>query len=199
MAEELGEALGLDEVRVIPAGQPRHRAAPRTPAAHRLEMTRLALAGNPRLVLDDREVRQARDSYTVDTLADLRAELGPQRPIWLLMGADAFLGLPAWKEWQRLFTLAHIAVAHRPGYALLQSGSPDAALRQELESRLIGQEPSPEAIQSSSGSIALRPVTQLDISATDLRSLLQQGRSARYLMPDSVLDYIQRNKLYLPL
>lgn len=197
MAEELAETLGLDEVRIIPAGRPPHRDSPRTPAAHRLEMTRLALAGNSRLRLDDREVRQPRPSYTVDTLADLRAELGPQRPIWLLMGADAFLGLSTWKEWQHLFELANIAVAHRPGYALRQADSLNAELRQALESRLLGDgrkvdRPSP------AGNILLKPITQLDIAATDIRARLQQGRSARYLTPDSVLDYIQKNHLYSP-
>lgn len=204
MAEELAEALGLAEVRFIPAGLPPHRAVPRTPAGHRLEMVRLAIAGNPRFKLDEREVRQARASYTVDTLSALREELGPQQPIWLLMGADAFLGLTTWKEWQRLFELAHIAVAHRPGHTLLHSDSLNAALRQELENRLVGQEGSgkggnPETPHPSpSGCILLKPVTQLDIAATAIRASLQSGGSARYLIPDSVFDYIQGNRLYLP-
>ena len=204
MAEELAEALNLAEIRIIPAGQPPHRGAPRTPAAHRLEMARLAIAGNPRFKLDDREVRLARASYTVDTLADLRQELGPEQPIWLLMGADAFLGLTTWKEWQRLFELANIAVAHRPGYALLQADSLNAELRQALEKRLLGDggkvaHPSPFHLPPSpAGSILLLPITQLDIAATGIRARLQEGRSARYLTPDSVLDYIQENNLYSP-
>lgn len=193
MAEELAEALNLNEVRIIPAGQPPHRGAPRTPAAHRLEMARLAVAGNPRFRLDDREVRLARASYTIDTLADLRQELGNARPIWLFMGADAFLGLPSWKEWQRLFGLAHIAVAHRPGYRLERSDALSDALRKELGNRQAAGMP-----QTAAGSILLLPITQLDIAATDIRSRLQAGRSVRYLMPDSVLDYIQRNNLYHP-
>lgn len=191
MAEELADALDLGEVRIIPAGQPPHRGAPRTPAAQRLEMTRLAVAANPRFRLDDREVRLARASYTVDTLADLRREFGNEVPVWLFMGADAFLGLATWKEWRRLFELAHIAVAHRPGYALLQSDSLSAELRQELERRQVASPPSAPA-----GSILLKPVTQLDIAATDIRSRLQTGRSVRYLLPDGVLDYIQKNRIY---
>jgi nicotinate-nucleotide adenylyltransferase len=192
LAEELAEALSLAEVRFVPAGQPPHRTVPRTPAVHRLEMARLAIAGNPRFKLDEREVQQARASYTVDTLSALRAELGPQQPLWLLMGADAFLGLTTWKEWQRLFELAHIAVAHRPGYRLAQSDALNDGLRQELERRQLAGAP-----DTAAGCILLKPVTQLDIAATAIRTCLQNGRSARYLIPDSVLDYIQKNHLYL--
>jgi nicotinate-nucleotide adenylyltransferase len=193
LAEELAEALNLAEVRFIPAGQPPHRTVPRTPAVHRLEMTRLAISGNPRFKLDEREVRQARASYTFDTLTALREELGSQQPLWLLMGADAFLGLTTWKEWQQLFDLAHIAVAHRPGYRLAQSDALNDGLRQELERRQVSSTPSTPA-----GSILLRPITQLDIAATVIRTSLQNRRSVRYLIPDSVLDYIQKNHLYLP-
>lgn len=193
MAEELAEALSLDEVRIIPAGRPPHRGVPGTAAAHRLEMARLAIADNPRLRLDDREVRLARASYTVDTLADLRQELGGAQPLWLLMGADAFLGLTTWKDWQRLFELAHIAVAHRPGYRLEQADALNDALRLELRNRQAADTP-----QTAAGSIRLMPITQLDISATAIRTSLQAGRSVRYLIPDGVLDYIQKNNLYSP-
>lgn len=193
MAEELAEALTLAEVRFMPAGQPPHRIAPGTPASHRLEMARLAIAGNSRFKLDEREAQEATVSYTVDTLKALRAALGPHQPLWLLMGADAFLGLAAWKQWQQLFELAHIAVAHRPGYQLAQSDTLSDELRHEL-----AQRQSPTAPDTPSGNIFLRPITQLDISATTIRANLQNGRSARYLIPDSVLDYIEKNGLYLP-
>ncbi len=192
LAEELGEALNLAEVRIIPAGQPPHRGEPRTPATHRLEMARLAIADNPRFKLDAREVRLERASYTVDTLTDLRAELGSQQPIWLLMGADAFLGLTTWKEWRRLFDLANIAVAHRPGYRLEQADTLNEELRQELERRQAIQ-----AADSTAGCIMLKSITPLDIAATAIRSTLQSGHSVRYLVPDSVLTYIQKNQLYL--
>lgn len=191
MAEELANALSLEEVRFIPAGQPPHRASPRTDAKHRLEMTRLAITGNPRFVLDDREVREPRASYTFDTLTSLRHELGADRPLWLLMGADAFLGLTAWKEWRQLFNLAHIAVAHRPGYRLTQSDMLPDILRRELEHRRCDAPPA-----SPAESIFLKPVTALDISATGIRQHLSSGTSARYLLPDTVLNYIQQQHLY---
>ncbi len=192
LAEELYQTLGLSEVRIIPAGQPPHRGVPRTPAAHRLEMARLAIAGNPHFKLDDREVRQARASYTVDTLTDLRAELGAKQPIWLLMGGDAFLGLTTWKEWRNLFELANIAVAHRPGYQLEQDDALNDELRLEFQNRQTSQ-----ISTTAAGSILLSPMTPLDISATAIRSALQSRHSARYLLPDPVLDYIQKNSLYL--
>lgn len=213
MAEELAEALGLAEVRFIPAGQPPHRATPSISAAHRLQMVKLATAGNPHFGVDAREVALARASYTVDTLSDLRRDLGDEQAIWLLMGADAFLSLPTWKNWRALFDLAHIAVAHRPGYKVTQSDNLNEALRQELEQRLISEgergkgegqnqkiaHPSPFTLPSSpTGGIVFSPITQLDISATGLRKNLQAGRSVRYLTPDCVADYIQENQLYPP-
>jgi nicotinate-nucleotide adenylyltransferase len=191
MAEELADSLALDIVRFIPAGQPPHRASPRTEAKHRLEMTRLAIAGNPRFLLDEREVREPRASFTFDTLTSLRQELGADQPLWLLMGTDAFLGLPTWKEWRQLFSLAHIAVAHRPGYKLTQSDMLPDPLRRELEQRRCDIPPA-----APSGSIFLKPVTALDISATAIRQHLSSGTSARYLLPDPVLDHIQQHHLY---
>ena len=189
----MADALGLAEVRFMPAGQPPHRGAPRTDARHRLEMTRRAVAGNSRFGVDDREIRRDAPSYTVESLTALRTELGAVRPVWLLLGADAFLGLPGWHDWTRLFALANIAVAERPGTPLLQSAALSDDLRSEIAARL-----ETEATSSSApaGSVLFRRMTPLAISATAIRDALARGKSARYLLPDSVLDYIQENHLY---
>jgi nicotinate-nucleotide adenylyltransferase len=192
LAEEMAEAIGLERVLIIPAGQPPHRGAPRTAAAHRLEMVRRAIAGNPRFVLDAREVESPRPSYTVDTLTALRAELGDQQPLWLLLGADAFLDLPTWHEWRRLFDLAHIAVAQRPGARLMQSDAMLDPLKSEVLPRQMADRPA----AGPAGSVLLRAMTPLDISATAIRELLARRGSARYLLPDAVLDYIHQQKLY---
>jgi nicotinate-nucleotide adenylyltransferase len=189
LAEELAEGLGLARVLFIPAGQPPHRGAPRTAAAHRLAMVRRAVAGNPRFVADDREVVRARPSYTVDTLADLRAELGAAEPLWLLLGADAFLDLPSWHEWTRLFELANIAMATRPGAQGLQADALPEPLRREVMPRLA-------TAPGATGTVQLRTMTPLEISATALRTTLARGGSVRYLLPDPVLDYIHEQKLY---
>ena len=113
LAGEAIAQLGLSGVRWIPAGQPRHREPPRVAAVDRLQMVRLALAGDPRFSVDAAEVESGEASYTVPTLERLRAEFGPRRSL-VLLGADAYAGLPTWHRWRELFSLAHIAVTLRP-------------------------------------------------------------------------------------
>lgn len=192
LAEEMTAALGLRRVLFVPAGQPPHRAAPCAPAARRLEMVRLAVAGNPHFAVDDREVRRAQPSYTVDTLAALRDELGAQQPLWLLLGADAFLGLPGWHQWRRLFELAHLAVAERPGASLLEAGAMPAELAQAVRQRATAP------AQAPAGAVLIRSTTPLAISASVIRATLAARGSVRYLLPDAVLDYIHQHRLYPP-
>lgn len=192
LAEEMAEVIGLDRVLFIPAGQPPHRAAPYANGRHRLEMTRRAVAGNSRFAVDDRELTRAASSYTVDTLASLRAELGAAQPIWLLMGADAFLGLPGWHDWKRLFSLAHLAVAERPGAPLMLSDALPDTLRRETIPRQVAD----GSAAGPAGSVLLRRITPLGISATAIREALAQGRSVRYLVPDAVDQYIREHALY---
>lgn len=192
LAEEAREALGLDEVRWIPAGQPPHRQAPRVAAAHRLEMVRLAVAGNPAFTIDDAEARTDEPSYSVATLERLRAEAG-RRPLVLLMGADAFLGLAAWHRWRELFDLAHVGVATRPGFALSPEEWP-AELAQACACR-VGDAPS-LLRAAPAGRIVGFSMTPLAISASLLRARLAAGLSVRYLLPDHVAEYIDLHHLY---
>jgi nicotinate-nucleotide adenylyltransferase len=192
LAEEMAAAIGLSRVLFIPAGQPPHRGAPRTAAMHRLEMVRRAIAGNPRFVVDAREVQRPQPSYTVDTLTALRAEAGSEQPFWLLLGSDAFFGLPTWHDWQRLFELANIAVAARPGGGLMQSD----ALQEPLKSVVLKRQVADPSAAGSAGSVLLRATTPLEISASAIRDILARRGSARYLLPDAVLDYIHEHQLY---
>jgi nicotinate-nucleotide adenylyltransferase len=193
LAEEMAHALALSEVLLIPARIPPHRATPRVAAADRLHMTRLACAGNVRFVVDDRECERQGPSYTVDTLLELRAERGIEQTLCLLMGVDAFLGLTTWSRWENLFELAHIVLAHRPGFALDWAGVPPA-LKGQFETRRANS--ALELQGSRAGLVWLQPITPLDISATAIRATIRDGGSPRYLLPDSVLDYIHRNTLY---
>ncbi len=192
LAEEAIGNLGLGGVRWIPAGQPPHRGAPQVTGQQRLEMVLRLTAGNARFSVDASEVEAAAPSYTVHTLERLRDELGLDRPLVLLVGADAFAGLPTWHRWRDLFGLAHIAVAQRPGFPVA-AGSLPPELAAEFTTRLsdaAGLQLAP------AGGIVTFTMTQLAISATRLRELLATGKSVRYLLPDGVLDYINLYQLY---
>ncbi len=196
LAEELAESLNIGQVRFIPAGWPPHRGQPRAAAQHRLAMVRRAIAGNPRFVLDEREFYRNKPSYSVDTLNDLRAELPPGTPLVLFMGADAFLGLTTWHEWRRLFELAHIVVAQRPGFSSVawQDALPDPLRR--ILSTLRGEQ-AEEIREKPYGRVFLQTITQLDISASQIRDRALRGKSLRYLLPDAVIDYLNENHLYV--
>lgn len=196
LAEEAIDGLGLAGVRWIPAGQPALRGAPRANAPHRLAMVRRATAGNPRFSVDAAEVEAAQTSYTVLTLERLRRHTccGPRRPLVLLLGADAFAALPGWHRWHTLFDLAHVAIAHRPGYPI-DAGAlpPDLAAVYGKRFR-----ESPAALAGTpAGCIVSLAMDQLAISATRIRGLLHDGGSPRYLLPDDVVAYIHEHRLYL--
>jgi len=190
-AFELLHALRLSEVRFIPAGNPPHRGVPLCDARRRLDMVRAAIADQPGFVVDDREVHRQGPSYTVLTLRELRAA-EPGRPLCLIMGMDAFLGLPQWHEWRSLLDLAHVVVAHRPGWI-----APDAGMLGELVAAHATQRVE-DLHEAVAGRIHVRPVTQLEISSTDLRDLIVAGQDPRYLLPDSVRTMIRDTGCYLP-
>ena len=196
LAQELAESIRLEEVRFMPGGTPPHRALPQVTAAQRLDMARLALGDNPLFKIDDREVRRSGPGYTVDTLTEVRRELGAVRPLCLLLGADAFLELATWHRWHELFTLAHIVIAHRPGFPpeSWPARMPEPLAR-EYSARLMRQ---PFAIHlSPAGGIVTQAIAALDISASMIRDSLARGVSPRYLLPDPVLVYIRSNGLYV--
>ena len=188
-AYEMLYSLRLREVRFVPAGDPPHRDPPRVAAQRRLELVRAAIADQPGFIVDDREVRRAGPSYTVVTVSELRAEL-PDSPICLIVGMDAFRGLPTWHRWQERLDLAHVVVAPRPGW--LEPA--DGTLAELLGARRAA---GVEALHARpSGCLHVQPVTQLEISSTELRELLAAGRDPRYLVPDSVRDSIMRTDGY---
>lgn len=190
MAQELGESLELRQVRFIPSARPPHRDAPYVSAEHRAAMVRSAIADNPLFVFDSRELDRAGPSYMVDTLTSLRRDVGAATPLLLLLGADAFLGLDKWHRWLELFDLAHIAVAHRPGFAL-EAVAMTPALRDQWQLRF-----SEQTEGEAAGRILKREITALDISSSAIRAALAQGSSPRYLLPEPALGYILQHELY---
>jgi nicotinate-nucleotide adenylyltransferase len=188
-AFEVLQAVRLREVRFVPAGDPPHRDPPRVDAVQRLEFVRAAVAEQPGFIVDDREIRRSGRSYSVLTLEELRAEL-PATPLCLIVGMDAFVGLPAWHRWQELLELAHVVVAPRPGWEAPAAG----VLGDLLAERGVD---AAEALHNAlAGRILIQPVTQLEISSTELRDLLAAGRDPRYLVPDSGRALIRAHHSY---
>lgn len=180
VALEAAEALSVP-VRLMPAHVPPHRSAPVASAAQRVAMLRVALAGQDRLQLDTRELDRSEPSYTVDTLRQMRTEYGAARSLILLLGADAFAGLPTWHNWRELLDLAHIAVMTRPGH--------DTSLPANLETVVVARRASGVADlrATPSGKVLDLPVTPLEVSASAVRALLAAGRDPRWLVPDALL------------
>lgn len=185
-ALEVAEYFGLADMRLIPGKVPPHRAQPVASPEQRLAMLQLAVAGEQCLRIDGRELHRAGFSYTFDTLVSLRQELGDECPILFTLGFDAFLHFQSWYRWQDILQLAHLVVVHRPGYSLPSAGWYSAWLGTNAQ----------ELSVMPAGKIYPLAVTALEISATDLRKRLKNGRNPRYLLPDSVLDHIKTHQLY---
>ncbi|MEX2124314.1 MAG: nicotinate-nucleotide adenylyltransferase [Woeseia sp.] len=188
-AFEMLQALRFGEVRFMPCGSPPHRGSPIADAGLRLRMVRVATEGQQGFVVDDRELQREGPSYSVDTLSALRAEF-PLTPLALIIGMDAFLGLPKWYHWREILQLSHIVVAHRPGWRAPDMG-PLGELLADRGTHRIG-----DLHQARSGHIFIHDVTQLEISSTEIRELIAAGRDPRFLMPDTVRDVIEQSGCY---
>lgn len=197
LARAARDRLKIPEIRWIPAGQPPHRTdaktAPRSTPADRLAMVQATIDGEPGFVLDASEVDSTAPSYTVHTLERLRNELGPDRPLVLLMGADAFHGFARWHRWQDIFGLAHLAVATRPGFPLEGFATP---LSTEFNNRRLAN----ADFSEPSGRIVPFELIAGTVSATEVRQRIaahDPPAALLELLPAPVLDYIQRHQLYL--
>jgi nicotinate-nucleotide adenylyltransferase len=188
-AFELWQELRLEEVRLLPTGTPPHRDQLYASAELRLQMVRAAVADQPSFIVDDREVRRTGLSYSVDTLTELRGEY-PERSLCLLLGMDAFLGLPHWHRWRELLDLAHIVVAHRPGWRAPTTGPLGEVMVDHGTGSIR------ELHTRRAGCIYVHAGTQLEISSTELRALLVAGRDPRYLVPEEVRQIILETRCY---
>jgi len=191
-ALDVVQSLGLAELRLLPLKVAVHRPQPLASAALRLQMTRLAVNGQPGFVVDDRELTRDGPSYTVDTLASLREEVGADSPLCLLIGGDAFAGFLDWHRPRAILGLAHLVVMQRPGAPTVR----DQALRDEIGRRRV-DDPGPLR-QAPAGRIYFQTVTQLDISSTRIRRMFAAGQSPRFLLPDAVLELLDREQCYGP-
>ena len=193
LAQAALSELPLGEVLWIPSGSPGHRAPPVASERDRLAMLRLVTEGNPRFRIDAAELESGEPTYTVHTLARLRAQLGKAQPLVLLLGGDSFLSLPTWLRWRELFDLAHIAHVSRPGH-LASDGGPRPELSAEIARRSARGE---QLSASAAGRIARFDMAPMDVSASAIRARLAAGQDTRHLLPAAVLAYIRAQQLYL--
>ena len=193
LATLFAKLLNPDQLRVIPAGNPWQKTGLNTSAADRIAMLELAFGeAGLKVAFDLQEVERTTPTYTIDTLRNVRAELGPDASIVFLMGADQLQQLDSWRDWRRLFDYAHIGVGARPGFDLADAALP-AAVAEELEKRRSSIE---QLRSAPSGKVYLAEALAVDISATQIRTALQRGEKPNSLISPVVLDYIQQHNLY---
>lgn len=209
LAELCAQLLHPDELRLMPAGQPWQKAGLQASDADRIAMLELALqagsfAPGMTVKIDTREIERKTPTYTVETLRELRAELGPAASIVFVMGADQLQKLDTWRDWHSLFDLANFAVAARPGYSL-----DDAGLAPSVAAELAQRKSTPDEVRASpAGLVCLAHTLAVDISATEVRQALKKraesgsaedaktaSKAGAWLAPQ-VLDYIQQHNLY---
>lgn len=189
LALELRDSLNLSKVHIIPCFRPVHRKLPVASPEQRLAMVECAVEGEPALYADAREIRRQNPSYMIDTILELREEM-PNTPLCLLLGIDAFLGFPSWNRWRDLIKECHLIVAHRPQYQLPKTGEVAELLKGHLKNDHT------YIHEHMAGGILLMPITQLEISASEIRKQIAMGRNPRYLLPDRVYDYIKQFGTY---
>lgn len=180
VAEAVREAFHLDKILFVPAGTPPHKAPDSVTAArHRYLMTVLAVMSNPHFEASRVDIERGGITYTVDTLADLRAQLGTETEMYFITGADAILDIPCWRSPETVLEMAQVVAVNRPGYSLDRLKAALGPLYERFEDK-----------------IHILEVPPIGISSTDLRRRLQSGRSVRYLVPEIVITYIEAQGLY---
>ncbi len=186
-ALEIFEQLSLNELRFIPSANPPHRWQPQASAEHRLEMVKCAVNGVDGFVVDDREYHRDGASYTVDTLASIREEVGKQESLCMLIGMDAFEHFTQWHDWQGILKLAHVVISSRPGTTQVE-------VEGWMEGRIT--ESINDLQKTTAGKLYFADVSQYDLSATFLRKQILAGKSSQFATPVKVSEYIKQEKLY---
>jgi nicotinate-nucleotide adenylyltransferase len=182
LAQEAVWQLKLDRLLLIPSADPPHKGAPAVAAEHRLAMLRLAVRGDPRLVVSDLEVRRPGKSYTILTVESLIEEHGGAAP-YVIVGADNVADLPGWRDVHRLLDLCTMVVATRPGTDASGLARSLARLGPEHAARL-----EKNRIE----------IPALDVSSHEIRLRASEGKPIRHMVPDAVVDYINERELYRP-
>ncbi len=189
LALEVREQLALASVRLLPAPNPRLRETPRASVAQRLELLRAAIDAEAGLEVDARELDRDGPTHTVETLESLRREFSVEALVFIV-GMDSFRSLDRWHRWQELLDFAHLLVAQRPGASLPDPG----AVAELLDERRCDDVAT--LMAKPAGHIMICAPPLLDISATRVRALIAERRSIRFLVPDKVIELINRSRCY---
>ena len=190
-AVEAYQALQVSQLKLVPASVPPHRKMPSTTREQRLHMLQLATKDLEYLQIDDREIRREGKSFTVDTLASFRDEIGPAVPLSLILGADAYVLLNEWYAWESLVELAHLVILERPGH---HEQLPAREVIEWANDRWVTD---PLCLgRQAAGLMCSLSLTQMDISATRIREIIKQGGNIDFLLPDAVLQYILKHRIY---
>lgn len=193
LARHFVELIALDELRIIPAGNPWQKENLHAAPADRIAMLELAFKDfTIPVVIDSREIERKAPTYSIDTLQALRAEVGADVSVAFLIGADQLRSLNTWKHWKRLFDHANFCAASRPGFGIdLSVLAPDIA--QEIADR---QSPPVQIRQKTHGSICVMEDLDIDVSSTQVRNALRRHEPLNAWLPPAVLDYIKQHHLY---
>jgi nicotinate-nucleotide adenylyltransferase len=180
-AEEVLQGFGLERVIFVPSGRPPHKPVEEvTPPEHRYLMALLATADNPQFEVSRMEVDRTGPSYTLDSLRELRRSFSPEKALYFITGLDAILEISTWQSYAELFDLADFIAVTRPGYSVQALSHLEKTLGEERFAK-----------------IHPFPVTLLAIASSDIRKRVREGESVRYLVPEPVVSYIEKERLYL--
>lgn len=196
-AEEVRDRLELDRVLFIPSHLPPHKSEEGVPSAvHRMEMVRLAIAGNDHFEASDLEIKRGGTSYTIDTIKALN-QTYPDAELYFITGLDTFREIQTWHQWEMLLTLCCFVVLPRPGYCFADLIRSDFMKSAEKELSALDRGDKTHAlIRSGSFTLVLEKVPLYDISSTDIRERVKVGRSIKYHLPEAVELYIMKMRLY---
>jgi nicotinate-nucleotide adenylyltransferase len=189
-AVEVLDRYQYSELRLIPCFQPVHKGRPSVSPQQRLEMAKLAISSDSRLRVDSREMDREGPSYSVDTLRDIRSEIGPNESLIMVLGMDSFLSLPTWQNWQELIQYSHLLVVSRPGW------EPDLISELSAFCENYRAASSHELQCAPSGRVWFETLTPLGISSSMIRALARKNESIAYLLPEPVQKYIEQHQLY---
>jgi len=192
VAMQVKEHCLLDEVRLVPCGQPVHRGLTMASASQRIAMLEFAIRNHGWMKIDSRECSTNQLSYTWNTLKAIHKE-NPETTLYLMVGMDAFLSLPSWYRWQKIFTLSHVVVVTRPGYGLVEADLDQELRREFINRRVIN---AAECTNFNAGSILSLELTTLPISSTRIRTMLRKGETTELFLQQDVASFIHTHKLY---